>query len=446
MLLTPRNAERPGDTAAAPGRTAARSTAPAFRFSRMESLRRGLPVQTVLVDGARAQFVTDPVLVRRILLSDSRNYGKGELFRKARNLSRLGLLADDESVHRHYRRLAHPHLRAATAGAYAPDMRAIVQEVLASWRPGQAVNIQQEMCRISSAIAVRTLFPHLPAERAGVLGERLAALSWEMIKKPLHGNTASPTGPHTASQRLAALRAQVRGLLAPYVAGELGSRGAGEGYLAALLTDSGRPGARALTPLEVCDEAVMMLSAATVTTASVMSWALYVLSQEPLVEESLLKDLAQPAQEFVPPGRGNGSPSYTLRFLMEVLRLYPPVWITCRRTLRGVELGNRVLAEGTHVLFSSYLLHRDPGRYPDPHRFRPDRWLAGRPPADGVYLPFGAGAKGCIGEAFAWTELEILLGTVVRDWRLSVEPGSRVRKAADTTLHPRRLFMVPQPR
>jgi cytochrome P450 len=452
MLLTPRNAECPVEPAAAPApactvpRTVPRSKIPAFRFSRMESLRRGPLVQTVLVDGAHAEFVTDPALVRRMLLSDSRSYGKGELFRKARNLSRLGLLAEDESVHRHYRRLAHPHLRAATAAEYAPDMRAITRGVLASWRPGQAVNIQDEMCRIAGSIAVRTLFRGPSAELASVLGERLAALSWEMIRKPLHGKAASPTGRQTASQRLPRLREEVRGLLAPYVAGEPNSPDAGGGYLSALLADSGRPGSRALTTDQVCDEAVMMLTAATVTTASVMSWALYVLSQEPQVEENLLKDLAQRPEEFGPPARGNGSVGYTLRFLMEVLRLYPPVWITCRRTLSRVELGDRVLAEGTQVLFSSYLLHRDPGSYPEPHRFLPDRWLSGRPPADGVYLPFGAGAKGCIGESFAWTELEILLGTVVRDWRLTVDSGSRVRKAADTTLHPRRLFMVPQAR
>lgn len=103
---------------------------PVFQFSRMENLLRGHSVRTVAVDGVSAEFVTDPVLVRRILVKDSKNYGKGELFRKARNLSRAGLLTEDESVHRHYRRLTHPYLRTAAVAEYAQVMHEIAREAV----------------------------------------------------------------------------------------------------------------------------------------------------------------------------------------------------------------------------------------------------------------------------------------------------------------------------
>ncbi|WP_234441849.1 cytochrome P450, partial [Streptomyces sp. WM6386] len=192
----------------------------------------------------------------------------------------------------------------------------------------------------------------------------------------------------------------------------------------------------ALSTGEICDEAVMMLIAATVTTASVMSWALYVLAEHPQTEENVLKDLARTAVACpgAPSGHGHGPPGYTLRFLAEVLRLYPPVWITCRKALSNITLGERTFPAGTHVMFSSYLLHRDPDRYPDPHRFDPDRWLTTAPTAqDASYIPFGAGARGCVGEPFAWKELETLLGAVTREWQLTVPPGTRIRPAANTT-------------
>ncbi|WUV40738.1 cytochrome P450 (plasmid) [Streptomyces sp. NBC_01483] len=413
----------------------------------MENLLRGHSVRTVAVDGVSAEFVTDPVLVRRILVKDSKNYGKGELFRKARNLSRAGLLTEDESVHRHYRRLTHPYLRTAAVAEYAQVMHEIAREAVTSWRLGQAVDVQAEMCRISSAVALRTLFHGVPREASALLGEHLAALSWEMMRKPLYGKAATRAERQLSSRRLSRTRADFRGLLASCMADLLHSPDCTEGYLSALLTDSGKHGTPVLTPDEVCDEAVMMLTAATVTTASVMSWALYVISQDPLIEEKVLKDMAQTGGESVPLGNGHGPVGYTVRFLMEVLRLYPPVWITCRRTLSDVTLGDYSFARGTQVLFSSYLLHRNPDRYPDPYRFDPDRWLSIRPTTDDAsYIPFGIGAKGCVGESFAWKELEILLGAVIQEWQLMVEPGSRVRKAAETTLHPRRLLMVPQPR
>ncbi|MDO0939423.1 cytochrome P450 [Streptomyces sp. DG2A-72] len=418
-----------------------------FQFSRLENLLRGHSIRTVTVDGARAEFVTDPALVHRILVKDSKNYGKGELFQKARNLSRAGLLAEDESVHRHYRRLAHPHLRTAVVADYAPVMREIARAAVTSWRPGQAVDIQAEMCRVSAEIALSTLLHGLPPDMSAVLGERLAVLSWEMIRKPLHGKAAARSQRQRSSERLRRAREDFRALLASCLAGPLRSPGSRTDYLSALVSDSEKDGTPVLTAEQVCAEAVMLLTAATVTTASVMSWALYVMSEEPLIEEKVLKDMAQAGGGSAAPAHGQGPASYTLRFLMEVLRLYPPVWITCRRALSTVVLGDRSFPEGTHVLFSSYLLHRNPVRYPDPHRFDPDRWLSIRPAAgEASYIPFGTGAKGCIGESFAWKELEILLGAVVQEWQLTVKAGSRIRKAAETTLHPRRLLMVPQPR
>ncbi|MEU0009421.1 cytochrome P450 [Streptomyces sp. NPDC006314] len=418
---------------------------PAFQFSRMESLLRGHPLRDLTVDGVDAVFVKDPMLVRRILVSESKNYGKGELFRKARNLSRVGMLSEDETMHRHYRRLANPFLRSTKVDEYVPVMRGIVRDVVSSWRAGHAVDVQSEMCRISCAIAVSTLITGLPSETTEALSERLSRLAWEMIRKPLYGKSAARAGRPGASKRLAQARKDFRDLLAVCIAELLDSSGSSAGYLSALLSDSDEKGNRVLTADEVCEEAVMMLTAATVTTASVMSWALYVLSTEPLVEEKLLKDLTEKRNGSAV--HDHGAPGYTLRFLMEILRLYPPVWISCRKTLSDVTLGDHSLPAGTNVVFSSYLLHRDPQRYPHPRRFDPDRWLSTHPgKVDASYIPFGIGSKGCIGEPFAWQELEVILDVVTQEWKLSTEPHSRVRTAPETTLHPRRLLMVPQPR
>jgi cytochrome P450 len=418
---------------------------PAFQFGRMERLLRGHPVRNLTVDGVDAVFVKDPILVRQILVTESKNYGKGELFRKARNLSRVGMLSEDETMHRHYRRLANPYLRSTKVDEYVPAMRDIVRDVMASWRAGEPVDVQAEMCRISCAIAVGTLITGLPAETTRALGERLSVLAWEMIRKPLYGSAAARAARPGASARLSRAREDFRELLAECIAELLDSPETTAGYLSALLTDSDAKGNRVLTADQVCEEAVMMLTAATVTTASVMSWALYVLSKEPLAEEKLLKDLTQRRNGSAV--HDSGGPGYTLRFLMEILRLYPPVWISCRKALSDVALGDHSLPAGTNVVFSSYLLHRDPERYPDPHRFDPDRWLTTHPSkVDASYIPFGIGSKGCIGEPFAWQELEVILDVVTQEWKLGTEAGSHIRTAPETTLHPRRLLMLPQPR
>ncbi|MGW5636051.1 cytochrome P450 [Streptomyces sp. NPDC003832] len=411
----------------------------------MESLLRGRRLRPLTVDGIDAVFVRDPLLVRRILVGESRNYGKGELFRKARNLSRVGMLSEDEAMHRHYRRLANPFLRASKVDEYVPVMRDVVRDVVSAWRTGDVVDVQAEMCRITCAISVSTLIPGLPPATTRELGERLSRLAWEMIRKPLYGRAAARAARPGASGQLKRARTDFRDLLAECVAALPDAPDGTGGWLSALLADSDRQGSRLLTEEQVCEEAVMMMTAATVTTASVMSWALHVLCEQPLVEERLLKDLA--ARRSGDSGHERGDIGYTMRFLMEVLRLYPPVWISCRKTLTDVTLGDLPLPAGTNVVFSSYLLHRDPECYPDPHRFDPDRWLAPQAgKVDASYIPFGIGSKGCVGEMFAWQELQVILDVVTEEWKLGSDSGRSVRTAPETTLHPRRLLMVPQPR
>jgi pentalenene oxygenase len=411
----------------------------------MERLLRRHRMRRLTVDGVDAVFVRDPALVRMILVSESKNFGKGELFRKARNLSRVGMLSEDEAMHRHYRRLANPYLRSTTVDTYVPTMRDIVRGIVSSWRAGDAVDIQFEMCRITCAIVVGTLIDGLPPETTEALGERLSRLAWAMIRKPLYGKAAARAARPAASKALSRARSEFRELLAECIAALEAAPEPDGGYLSTLLADRDAEGNRVLTAEQVCEEAVMMLTAATVTTASVMSWALHVLSKDPLVEERLLKDAVH--RHSGSAGNGQGAAGYTMRFLMEVLRLYPPVWISCRKALSDIRLGDCPLPAGTNVVISAYLLHRDPEHYAAPHRFNPDRWLSLRPGKDDAsYIPFGIGSKGCIGEMFAWKQLEVILDEVTREWKLHPEPHSHVRTAPETTLHPRRLLMVPEPR
>ncbi|MFD5624944.1 cytochrome P450 [Streptomyces sp. NPDC127072] len=418
---------------------------PEFRFSRMEDLLRGRALRHLMVDGVDAVFVRDPVLVRAILVSESKNYGKGELFRKARTLSRVGLFSEDEIMHRHYRRLANPYVRSTQVDEYVPDMREISNGFTSAWRAGESVDIQSEMCRITCSIVVQTLMTGLPSQTSEALSESLSRLAWEMIRKPLYGKAAARAARPGGGKRLSQARREFADLLTVCIAELLDSPETRAGYLSTLLSDSDAQGNSLLTAQEVCEEAVMMLTAATVTTASVMSWALYLVSTDPLVEKMLANDMARGLSGSAVDD--HDASGYTRRFLMEVLRLYPPIWISCRQALSDVVLGDHALPAGTNLVFSSYLLHRDPERFADPSRFDPDRWLTitlGN--VDASYIPFGIGSKGCIGETFAWRQLEVILESVMQKWTLEIDPDRKVRTAPETTLHPRRLLMTPQPR
>jgi pentalenene oxygenase len=127
--------------------------------------------------------------------------------------------------------------------------------------------------------------------------------------------------------------------------------------------------------------------------------------------------------------------------IAETLRLYPPGWILTRAVTSDTHLGDYRIPAGATVIFSPYLIHRQPDLYPDPERFDPDRWLPEHAKAirRDAYIPFGGGARKCLGDHFGVTEAVLALATITANWRMERLPGMRVRPAVAASLRPRGL-------
>ena len=117
-----------------------------------------------------------------------------------------------------------------------------------------------------------------------------------------------------------------------------------------------------------------------------------------------------------------------------------PGWLLTRVTATDTELGAHRLREGTTVVYSPYLLHRQSALFPDPDRFDPERWV-GVHPQRGPFIGFGAGPRRCVGEQFGMTESVLLLATIMRAWRLEHVPGRTVRELPLATLRPGPVWM-----
>jgi cytochrome P450 len=125
-----------------------------------------------------------------------------------------------------------------------------------------------------------------------------------------------------------------------------------------------------------------------------------------------------------------------------------PIWFLMRRALTPVELGGTMLPEGAEVIFSPHALHHDPASFEDPYRFDPDRWSPDRAAKipKGAFVPFGAGARQCVGNLFAQTEIVIAAATVAARWRLVPVPGKPVRVKFTSAAYPKGLLMTAVPR
>jgi cytochrome P450 len=187
----------------------------------------------------------------------------------------------------------------------------------------------------------------------------------------------------------------------------------------AFAEDADHPGER-LSDEEVRDQAMTLLIAGHETTANALAWTWSLLAQVPEVEARMHEEIERVLAGRLPAFNDVRALPFTEKVIKESMRLYPPAWCIGRSTTETVHLDGHELRPGTLVLTSPWLMHRNPQFYPEPEQFKPSRWTdefeAALPKF--AYFPFGGGARICIGEGFAWTELILVVATIAQRWRL----------------------------
>jgi cytochrome P450 len=207
--------------------------------------------------------------------------------------------------------------------------------------------------------------------------------------------------------------------------------------LAALLASPAAAGGGSLSEAELHDELKTILVAGYTTTASALAWIWYVLSEQSDAREQLEEE-CRSAGSHAPGVDALPRLGYTRRVIEEVLRLYPPTWLTARTPVEDDTLGGYTIPAGTLVLLSPYLTHRHPDIWTAPERFDPDRFTSERAAARAAFahFPFGGGPRRCVGSAFATIEMQLIVSAVAQRYRLTVLPGARIVPTAGLTLRP----------
>uniref|UniRef100_A0A0K8T213 Cytochrome P450 6a14 n=1 Tax=Lygus hesperus TaxID=30085 RepID=A0A0K8T213_LYGHE len=150
------------------------------------------------------------------------------------------------------------------------------------------------------------------------------------------------------------------------------------------------------------------------TTASTLSNTMYELAVNPEVQDCLLKEVKQVLEKY------DGQPCYSAvqdmvyleQVISETLRKYPPLSSLSRKVVKEYRIpgSDLVLSEGSIVEIPVHMLHHDPQYYPEPEKFRPERFANGKDAIrKGTYVPFGGGPRVCIGERFAKLEAKLCL-------------------------------------
>ncbi|WP_063795314.1 cytochrome P450 [Streptomyces silaceus] len=452
----------------------------------MDSLREHGPVVRIQLARTPAYVVTDPALTKEVLVTGAADYAKGGRIIDALRVffgDGLATVADGDT-HMKNRRLMQPMFNRAHIATRGDAMIEQVREIVDSWPEDEPRDTLADMTELTLAAFLGALFgtdlpAHLqddflalmppimrgtirqtllpgwvnrlplPANRAHA--ERVARLR-RLIDQAIDHRTAALDAQKSAPAKGSADavgEGEVPAAAAqcPHV-GTTGTTGAGTGTPDTGLFDTLLTAPEPLSRRQLQDEAITLLTGAIETTSTTLAWALYEIDKNPEIRHRLQEELKTVCGGDGPLRHEHlDQLTYTRAVLQESMRQYGPAWLVTRTATRTLTLGGHRIPEGADVVYSPYLHQHDPAVFPHPARFDPDRWSE-RPDAAtrGSFLAFGAGRRNCIGEAFAWTELLIVLATITRSRPgLTLAPGSSApRPQAVVTVKPDNLMMVPR--
>lgn len=387
-------------------------------------------------------FIFDPQYNRQVLNNTTLFYSAGDTKESSplripedsalrRLTGGLNLINGDD--HKFQRKLMQPAFHKKQVEGYRDTMVELVERRLSEWQPGQVRNILLEMRQLTLSISLQILLGLDPE----VAGEKVRTLMEEWMSLFLSLGVQLPLNlPGLPYHRILKLSSQIeiefKAMLASKRANDTGSND----VLAALIKAQAEDGAR-LSSEQLIGEIATLFVAGHETTASALTWTLFLLEQHPQVLADLLDELDAKLHGDAPAIEQLNELPLLDAVIKESMRLLPPGIFFMRYTTAPTELGTYRIPAKTNVVYSPAVTHRNPALYPDPARFRPERWQQ-LDPSPYEYMPFSGGPRMCIGATFATTEIKIVLSMLLQRFRLSLLPGARVDRSGIVTSAPKK--------
>ena len=210
--------------------------------------------------------------------------------------------------------------------------------------------------------------------------------------------------------------------------------------MAMLLAATDPETGRSMTNKEITDNIHTFIAAGHETTAVALSWTFALLGSHPACVARMLAEIDAVTGDGPVLPHHVAALTYTRQVASEAMRLYPPAPIIARTVTREFEVGGVVLPVGAAIFVPIYAVHRHTSLWADPEAFDPDRFApaAVRARHRFAYLPFGAGPRVCIGNAFAMMEAVAILAVLAKAVRLERLEDTLPAAQMRVTLRPAR--------
>jgi cytochrome P450 len=344
---------------------------------------------------------------------------------------RFGLTRMQGTQHKQQRQMVMPPFHRKAVESYHGIMVNTVARMLDGWQVGSVCGAYCEMRKLAMVLASTILFSPDPSEFLEV-----GTMIEEWLRRNFSANVwLFPVNlPGTPYRGMLNHASKLEELILSMIS-QRRANPHGRIDVLSLLTQARDEESVGMSDAELVGQTTILFGASYETTASTLTWTLFLLSQHPTIMLELVDELDR-AFRGRPPEAGELRNCHMLeRVIKESMRILPPVPYTIRAATAPAEIGGYRIPKGSRVICSHFLTHHQPELYPEPEKFRPDRWLAIEP-SQYEYMPFSAGPRTCIGANFAMQALKISLSMILQRFRLQVVTGKRIDPVVRVTMRP----------
>ncbi|MGQ9902933.1 MAG: cytochrome P450 [Anaerolineae bacterium] len=388
-------------------------------------------------------LVASPAGVHQVYVEQASRFHKTRLMKEVFRPS-LGesLLTSDGDFWLRQRRLIQPAFHSKRIESYGQIMVEYTLRELSGWRDGQERELHEDMMRLTMAIVSKSLFDIDVGDEANEIGAAIS-VAIEIANTKFGRLFQIPRWLPTPENRreraaLAKIDTLVRRFIQERRAVDREQLARRNDLLSMLLLAANEDGAGGMTNEQARNEICTLFLAGHETTAVTLSWACYLLAQHPEAQARLRQEVRSVSGSRPPTVQDLPDLAYTRMVIQETLRLYPPAWITPREAQQDVQIGSQLVPRGAVVFVSPWVSHRDERHFPGPDKFLPERWTDEfeKQLPKGAYIPFAAGPRVCIGNAFALMEARLILAAIVQRFELELAPGQSIQPEPLVTLRP----------
>jgi cytochrome P450 family 110 len=367
----------------------------------------------------------DPAAIRSIFAADPDIYASSGAKLMGPILGPGSVVILEGAAHRRSRKLLNPPFHGSRMRAHARLMRDVARDRSAHLVPGVRFAVQDVAEAISLDVILQAIFGVHGTERMArfdravrdVMRSLGPFVAFDLLRRSFGG-----IGPWAKFQRR---RRDLVALVDEEIA-DRRSRGAERDDILSMLLAARYDDGSAMSDTDVFDQLLTLVAAGHETSTITIAWAFYWLHRNLDVLERLLAEID--ALDGDPEPEALARLPYLEAVVQETLRLYPIVAIATRQLEQPSELRSHQLPAGVIVGAAAGLVHYREDLYPEPERFRPERFLD-RTFGPAEYFPFGGGARRCLGAAFAMYETKIVLATLLRAIRVRPVDNRPVRPA-----------------